>query len=209
MRCARPFFALNGGIEKRSRQFARFFMGYGSIYTEHQFGKLVKKNSNFHYDGTHASKRLFYFWKNRLHNRMYFLETSWSEVHINSWFWGTKIEIKSVRFYQFWYPVEKWAKSDKYHQNRFWYLRIRSWNYFGFFKPKCTPGHEVSKNTFDFDGDFFKSKSGCSRLEYYIEGVVRLVYIATILCTFLILSSVTSRSGADCMSKRWILGHVI
>ena len=39
-------------------------------------------------------------------------------------------------------------------------------------------------------------------LEYYIEGVVRLVYIATILCTFLILSSVTSRSGADCMSKR-------
>ena len=48
-----------------------------------------------------------------------------------------------------------------------------------------------------------------TKLEYYIEGVVRLVYIATILCTFLILSSVTSRSGADCMSKRWILGHVI
>ena len=45
-------------------------------------------------------------------------------------------------------------------------------------------------------------KTSMSKLEYYIEGVVRLVYIATILCTFLILSSVTSRSGADCMSKR-------
>ena len=196
MRCARPFFALNGGIEKRSRQFARFFMGYGSIYTEHQFGKLVKKNSNFHYDGTHASKRLFYFWKKSPSKSNVFLETSWSEVHIiiNSWFWGTKIEIKSVRFYQFWYPVEKWAKSDKYHQNRFWYLRIRSWNYFGFFKPKCTPGHEVSKNTFDFDGDFFKSKSGCSRhVSSIISDNVATHVLNFLKCPFVVPSSSLSK----------------
>ena len=123
-----------------------------------------------------------------------FLETSWSEVHINSWFWGTKIEIKSVWFYQFWYPVEKWAKSDKYHQNRFWYLRIRSWNYFGFFKPKCTPGHEVSKNTFDFDGDFFKSKSGCSRhVSSIISDNVATHVLNFLKCPFVVPSSSLSK----------------
>ena len=88
MRCARPFFALNGGIEKRSRQFARFFMGYGSIYTEHQFGKLVKKtpifimtvhmprNASFTFEKI-AFKIECIFWK--LHGQRY-ISTPDSEV---------------------------------------------------------------------------------------------------------------------------------
>ena len=90
MRCARPFFeALDGGIEKRSRQFARFFMGYGSIYTEHQFGKLLKKKLQFSLGRytLHMSRNdYFTFEKNRRKNQMYFQ----IRIRIGDTFWHEK-----------------------------------------------------------------------------------------------------------------------
>ena len=65
---------------------------------------------------------------------------------------------------------------------------------FWFFKPKCTPGHEVSKNTFDFDGDFFKSKSGCSRhVSSIISDNVATHVLNFLKCPFVVPSSSLSK----------------
>ena len=63
-----------------------------------------------------------------------------------------------------------------------------------FFKPKCTPSHEVSKNTFDFDGDFFKSKSGCSRhVSSIISDNVATHVLNFLKCPFVVPSSSLSK----------------